>query len=229
MRILLVEDSLSLCEVLKTVLQKEKYEVQIANDGESGLELAMSDIFDLIILDVMMPKKNGFDVMKTLRKNRVMTPVIILTALTQEYNKVKGLDMGADDYLPKPFSTAELLARIRALLRRKTDATPDNIITYGNVCLNLSTYQLYNQNQQKSVKLSQKEFDIIRYFFERPRHVAEKELIIHKVWGLENDFESNSLEVFVSFLRKKLAYIDADFAINSVRGVGYQLGSKKQD
>lgn len=229
MRILLVEDSLSLCEVLKTVLQKEKYEVQIANDGESGLELAMSDIFDLIILDVMMPKKNGFDVLKTLRKNRVMTPVIILTALTQEYNKVKGLDMGADDYLPKPFSTAELLARIRALLRRKTDATPDNIITYGNVCLNLSTYQLYNQNQQKSVKLSQKEFDIIRYFFERPRHVAEKELIIHKVWGLENDFESNSLEMFVSFLRKKLAYIDADFAINSVRGVGYQLGSKKQD
>ncbi len=229
MRILLVEDSLSLCEVLKTVLQKEKYEVQIANDGESGLELAMSDIFDLIILDVMMPKKNGFDVLKTLRKNRVMTPVIILTALTQEYNKVKGLDMGADDYLPKPFSTAELLARMRALLRRKTDATPDNIITYGNVCLNLSTYQLYNQNQQKSVKLSQKEFDIIRYFFERPRHVAEKELIIHKVWGLENDFESNSLEVFVSFLRKKLAYIDADFAINSVRGVGYQLGSKKQD
>lgn len=229
MRILLVEDSLSLCEVLKTVLQKEKYEVQIANDGESGLELAMSDIFDLIILDVMMPKKNGFDVLKTLRKNRVMTPVIILTALTQEYNKVKGLDMGADDYLPKPFSTAELLARIRALLRRKTDATPDNIITYGNVCLNLSTYQLYNQNQQKSVKLSQKEFDIIRYFFERPRHVAEKELIIHKVWVLENDFESNSLEVFVSFLRKKLAYIDADFAINSVRGVGYQLGSKKQD
>ena len=220
---------MSLCEVLKTVLQKEKYEVQIANDGESGLELAMSDIFDLIILDVMMPKKNGFDVLKTLRKNRVMTPVIILTALTQEYNKVKGLDMGADDYLPKPFSTAELLARIRALLRRKTDATPDNIITYGNVCLNLSTYQLYNQNQQKSVKLSQKEFDIIRYFFERPRHVAEKELIIHKVWGLENDFESNSLEVFVSFLRKKLAYIDADFAINSVRGVGYQLGSKKQD
>ena len=121
---LLVEDSLSLCEVLKTVLQKEKYEVQIANDGESGLELAMSDIFDLIILDVMMPKKNGFDVLKTLRKNRVMTPVIILTALTQEYNKVKGLDMGADDYLPKPFSTAELLARIRALLRRKTTRRP---------------------------------------------------------------------------------------------------------
>ncbi|MDE5990069.1 MAG: response regulator, partial [Clostridia bacterium] len=184
---MLVEDSLSLCEVLKTVLQKEKYEVQIANDGDSGLELALSNIFDLIILDVMMPKKNGFEVLKEMRKNRVMTPVIILTALAQESNKVKGLDMGADDYLPKPFSTAELLARIRALLRRKTDATPDNIITFGNVCLNLSTYQLYNQNEEKSVKLSQREFDIIRYFFERPRHVAEKDLIIHKVWGFENE------------------------------------------
>lgn len=229
MRILLVEDSMSLCDVLKTVLQKEKYEVQIANDGESGLNYALADIYDLIILDVMMPKKNGFDVLTELRKQRITTPIIMLTALTQEYNKVKGLDLGADDYLPKPFSTAELLARIRALLRRKTDATPDNIITFGNVSLNLSTFQLYNQSQQKSVKLSQKEFDIIRYFFERPRHVAEKESLINKVWGLENDFESNSLEGFISFLRKKLNYIDADFAISSVRGVGYQLMPKNQD
>lgn len=229
MRILLVEDSLSLCEVLKTILHKEKYEVQIANDGDSGLELALTNIFDLIILDVMMPKKNGFDVLKGLRRNRIKTPVIILTALSQEYNKVKGLDMGADDYLPKPFSTAELLARVRALLRRKTDATLDNVITYENVCLNLSTYQLYNENKEKCVKLSQKEFDIIRYFFERPRYVAEKELIIHKVWGFEDNFESNSLEVFVSFLRKKLSYIDASFTINVVRGVGYQLGPKKQN
>lgn len=220
---------MSLCEALKTVLQKEKYEVQIAGDGESGLSLALSNIFDLIILDVMMPKKNGFEVLKEIRQNRVATPVIMLTALSQEYNKVKGLDLGADDYLPKPFSTAELLARIRALLRRRTDATPDNIMSFGNARLNLSTYQLYNEDGQKSVKLSQKEFDIIRYFFERPKHVAEKEMLINKVWGFENEFESNSLEVFISFLRKKLNYIDADFAINSVRGVGYQLVAKKQD
>lgn len=226
MRILLVEDSLSLCEALSTVLQNEKYEVQVANDGEAGLQLAVSNIFDLVILDVMMPKKNGFEVLSEMRNRKISTPVIMLTALSQEYNKVKGLDLGADDYLPKPFSTAELLARIRALLRRKSDATPDNIITYGNVGLNLSTLQLSNQNENKSVKLSQKEFDIMRYFFERPRHVAEKEPLINKVWGFDNDFESNSLEVFISFLRKKLSYVNADFAINSVRGVGYQLTSK---
>lgn len=150
----------------------------------------------------------------------------MLTALSQEYNKVKGLDLGADDYLPKPFSTAELLARIRALLRRKTDATPDNLITYENISLSLSTLQLINKNENKSVKLSQKEFDIMRYFFERPRHVAEKEPLINKVWGFDNDFESNSLEVFISFLRKKLNYVNAAFTINSIRGVGYQLAAK---
>lgn len=224
MRILLVEDSASLCDALTTVLQKEKYEVQVASDGQQGLDLALANIFDLIILDVMMPKKNGFEVLTELRKQRITTPVIMLTALSQEYNKVKGLDLGADDYLPKPFSTAELLARIRALLRRKSDATPDNIMTYGNVSLNLSTYQL--STDEKSVKLSQKEYDIIRYFFERPRHVAEKEPLINKVWGLDNEFESNSLEVFISFLRKKLTFINADFNISSVRGVGYQLSSK---
>ena len=226
MRILLIEDSMSLCDALSTVLQKEKYEVQVANDGEAGYQLAMLNIFDLIILDVMMPKKNGFEVLRDLRDNRINTPVIMLTALSQEYNKVKGLDLGADDYLPKPFSTAELLARIRALLRRKTDATPDNLITYGNVSLNLSTLQLVNQSENKSVKLSQKEFDIMRYFFERPKHVAEKEPLINKVWGFNNDFESNSLEVFISFLRKKLNYVDANFTINSIRGVGYQIAMK---
>ena len=151
----------------------------------------------------------------------------MLTALSQEYNKIKGLELGADDYLPKPFSTAELLARIRALFRRKVDISPDNIMTCGNICLNLSNLQIYNtQNEEKSVKLSQKEFDILRFFFEKPRHVAEKENLINKVWGLDTEFESNSLEVFISFLRKKLLYVDANFAIVSVRGVGYQLSMK---
>lgn len=227
MRILLIEDSMSLCEALYTVLQKEGYEVKIANDGESGLDCAMTNIYDLIILDVMMPKKNGFEVLSEMRAKGLGTPVIMLTALSQEYNKIKGLDLGADDYLPKPFSTAELLARIRALFRRKVDISPDNIMTCGNICLNLSNLQIYNtQNEEKSVKLSQKEFDILRFFFEKPRHVAEKENLINKVWGLDTEFESNSLEVFISFLRKKLLYVDANFAIVSVRGVGYQLSMK---
>ncbi|MGN0797155.1 MAG: response regulator transcription factor [Christensenellales bacterium] len=225
MRILLVEDSISLCEVLTEVLQKEKYEVQCAYDGEEGLNLAVSDIFDLIILDVMMPKKNGFDVLKELRAKKIYTPVIMLTALSQESNKVQGLDLGADDYLSKPFSTSELLARIRAILRRRGDVTIENTLSYQGVVLNLSSYQLIRGT--KSVKLSQKECDIMRYFMEKPRYVAEKEALINKVWGFDNTFESNSLEVFISFLRKKLSFIDAPFVINSIRGVGYQLGDKQ--
>lgn len=225
MRILLVEDSISLCEVLSEVLQKEKYEVQCAYDGEEGLNLAVSDIFDLIILDVMMPKKNGFEVLKELRAKKISTPVIMLTALSQESNKVQGLDLGADDYLSKPFSTSELLARIRAILRRRGDVTVENTLSYQGVVLNLSSYQLIRGT--KSVKLSQKECDIMRYFMERPRYVAEKEALINKVWGFDNTFESNSLEVFISFLRKKLSFIDAPFVINAIRGVGYQLGDKQ--
>ncbi|MEG1395071.1 MAG: response regulator transcription factor [Clostridia bacterium] len=224
MRILLVEDSVSLCDVLTTMLQREKYEVQCAYDGEEGLEYANSNIFDLILLDIMMPKKNGYEVLKELRAKGNVTPVIMLTALSQETNKVQGLDMGADDYLAKPFSTPELLARIRAVLRRHGEISIENTIEHQGVVLNLSSYQLcYNG---KDIKLSQKECDIMRYFLERPRYVAEKEGLINKVWGFDNTFESNSLEVFISFLRKKLNFIDAPFTINSIRGVGYQLGSK---
>lgn len=225
MRILLIEDSVSLCEVLTNVLEREKYEVQCAYDGEEGLSYAMTDIYDLILLDVMMPKKNGFDVLKELRAKRKTVPVIMLTALSQESNKVQGLDLGADDYLAKPFSTPELLARIRAILRRRGEINADNTISYQGLTLNLSDYQL--SYGDKSVKLSQKECDIMRYFLERPRYVAEKEGLINKVWGLDNTFESNSLEVFVSFLRKKLNFIGSQITINSIRGVGYQLGVKQ--
>lgn len=225
MRILLVEDSRSLCDVLTTVLSREKYEVQCAYDGDEGLEYALTDVYDLIILDVMMPKRDGFEVLREIRKQRITTPVIMLTALAQESNKVQGLDMGADDYLAKPFSTPELLARIRALLRRRAEIHADNTVSYQDITLNLSNYEL--SCGEKSVRLSQKECDIMRYFLERPRYVAEKEALINKVWGLDNAFESNSLEVFISFLRKKLAFVGSEITIHAVRGVGYQLGPKQ--
>ena len=221
MRLLLVEDSVSLSDSLKTILEKENYEVQCVYDGEEGLMYAQSGIYDLIILDVMMPKKNGFEVLQELRNKKITTPIIMLTALSQELNKVQGLDLGADDYLPKPFSTLELLARIRALLRRRGDVLTDNTMSYGNVSLNLSSYTI--SNGDKSVKLSNKECEIIRYLFEKPKFVAEKDALVNKVWGFENDFESNSLEVFMSFVRKKLTFINANFSIQSIRGVGYQL------
>ena len=221
MRLLLVEDSVSLSDSLKTILEKENYEVQCVYDGEEGLMYAQSGIYDLIILNVMMPKKNGFEVLQELRNKKITTPIIMLTALSQELNKVQGLDLGADDYLPKPFSTLELLARIRALLRRRGDVLTDNTMSYGNVSLNLSSYTI--SNGDKSVKLSNKECEIIRYLFEKPKFVAEKDALVNKVWGFENDFESNSLEVFMSFVRKKLTFINANFSIQSIRGVGYQL------
>ena len=175
----------------------------------------------------MMPKKNGFEVLKELRKEKVTTPIIMLTALSQELNKVQGLDMGADDYLAKPFSTPELLARIRALLRRRGgEFSADNSLTFGNATLDVGAYMLVCKD--KSVKLSNKECEILRYLFENPKRVVDKDSLINKVWGLDNDFESNSLEVFISFVRKKIAFVGADFTIQSIRGVGYELQLKEE-
>jgi len=226
MRILLIEDSISLCEVLTAVLEKEKFKVTCVHDGEDGLAYGLTGVYDCIILDVMMPKKNGFEVLKELRRAKVSTPIIMLTALSQELNKVQGLDMGADDYLPKPFSTPELLARIRALLRRRSgEYSADNSLAFGNATLDTAAYTICVGD--KSVKLSNKECEILRYLFENPKRVVEKDALINKVWGLDNDFESNSLEVFISFVRKKVAFIGANFSIQSIRGVGYQLQLKE--
>ena len=226
MRILLVEDSVSLCDALTVVLQKEKFSVTCVHDGEEGVAYGLTGVYDCIILDVMMPKKNGFEVLAELRKAKITTPIIMLTALSQEMNKVQGLDMGADDYLPKPFSTLELLARIRALLRRRGgEFTADNSLSFGNATLDIAAYTL--MCGEKSIKLSNKECEILRYLFENPKRVVEKDALINKVWGLDNDFESNSLEVFISFVRKKIAFVNANFTIQSIRGVGYELQLKE--
>lgn len=225
MRILLVEDSLSLSDALKTVLQKEKYEVEAAFDGEMGLSMALENIFDLIILDVLMPKKNGFEVLSEIRKQGLSVPILMLTALSQEKDKIKGLDTGADDYLAKPFSIPELLARVRALTRRKGEIIENNELVFMETKLSLTNHTLYYKD--KSVKLSVKEFNIMHYFFTNPKMVAEKEKMIYKVWGFENDFESNNLEVYISFLRRKLNFLNTPFQINSIRGIGYQLLPKQ--
>lgn len=224
MRVLLIEDSKSLSQALVAVLKKEKYEVENVYDGESGLEFGLSNVFDIILLDVMLPEMSGFDVLKKLRQNKITTPIIMLTALSDEANKVHGLDCGADDYIAKPFSIPELLARIRALTRRKSD-TYQGFISHNGVNLDLNTYKL--EYEDKSVKLSVKEFEILKYLFEKGNAIADKENLIAKVWGFDSEFESNTLEVFISFLRKKLTFLNAPFTINAIRGVGYQLEDKK--
>lgn len=227
MRILLVEDSVSLTDALESVLKREKYTVEVAHDGEDGVAYAETGVYDVILMDVMMPRKNGIEAVKELRAKKISTPIIMLTALGEESDKITGLDCGADDYITKPFSMSELLARIRAVTRRKGEIITDDGLSYNGVTLNLYTYMLTSGD--KSIKLSKKEAEIIKYFFEKPTFVAQRDQLINKVWGFDSEFESNNLEVFISFLRKKLKFLNAPFSIAPIRGVGYRLNDTGEE
>lgn len=221
MRILVVEDEIRLAEAISQILKTHKYDVDVFHEGQSGLDYALTGIYDLIILDIMLPKLNGFDILKKCRQDKIQTPVLFLTAKDEISDKVRGLDLGADDYLTKPFATEELLARIRALLRRHGDVTNDSL-HYHDAELNLSTYEL--SCGAKSVKLGLKEFNILNYLFSHGNQIVTKELLIEKVWGFDADVEYNNVEVYISFLRKKLSFVKSNVIIRTVRGVGYCLG-----
>ncbi len=221
MRILIVEDEQRLAEALAQILSKNKYTADISTDGESGLDNALSGIYDAIILDVMLPKVSGFDILRTLRAERITTPIMLLTAKDEIADKVTGLDLGADDYLTKPFSTEELLARLRALIRRKSDAVCENTLFFSDLSLNLDTFELLCKD--RSVKLGLKEFDIMKLLLSYGSRIISKEMLIEKVWGYDSEAEYNNVEVYISFLRKKLAHIKSNVCIKTVRGVGYSL------
>ena len=224
MRILLVEDEIALCEALTQIFHTNKYIVDTCNDGESGLDNALSGIYDMIVLDVMLPKMNGLEVLHEIRKNKLNTPVLLLTAKDTIPDKVKGLDVGADDYMTKPFSSDELLARIRSLYRRNANVIFENVLTWSDLTLNLSTYELFCG--QNSFKLGLKEFSMMELFLKNGSRILSKETLIVKIWGYESDAENNNVEVYVSFLRKKLAHMHSKVAIKTVRGVGYCLEEK---
>lgn len=221
MKVLLVEDEKQLAEALMQILKKNKYTVDAVYNGEDGLDYALTGIYDVIILDIMLPGLNGLEVLKSLRRENISTPVILLTAKGEVSDKVRGLDLGADDYLPKPFSTEELLARLRALTRRKGEVINDDILSFKDISLNLSTYILEGKNN--SVRLALKEVEILKYFLLRPERVVSKEDLIIKIWGYESDAENNNIEVYISFLRKKFQYIGTKVKISTIRGVGYKL------
>lgn len=224
MRILLVEDELHLAEALTQILKKNNFTVDSVYDGVSGLDNALSNIYDLIILDIMLPKLDGISILRNIRKEGIATPVILLTARGEISDKVIGLDSGADDYLAKPFATEELLARIRALSRRKGEIFPDNTLKFGNIELNPSTLKLSCEN--KDVKLILKESELLELLILRKNAIASKELIIEKLWGFDAEVEHNHVEVYISFLRKKLAFLESEVTINTIRGVGYVLEVK---
>ena len=222
MRILVVEDELHLAEALSHILKKNNYTVDVANDGEAGLDNALSGIYDVIVLDIMLPKMDGITVLETLRGEGFDTPVILLTAKGDISDKVRGLDSGADDYLAKPFNTEELLARIRALGRRRGEIVANtNMISYGDITLNTSTLKLTNGANEISLTL--KESELLEFLMLHKEMVCSKEQIIEKLWGFESDAEANHVEVYVSFLRKKLAFVQSKATISTVRGVGYAL------
>ena len=224
MRILVVEDEIRLAEALGQIIKERKYNVDVVNDGESGYDYAMSDIYDVIVLDIMLPKMNGFEVVREMRRNKNSTPVILLTARDEVSDKVKGLDCGADDYLTKPFAPEELIARIRALSRRQGEIFLNELV-FSDIELNLSTYVL--QCKYKSVRLGLKEFEVMRMLLSNRNSIVPKEDILLKVWGTESDAEDNNVEVYISFLRKKLSYLDSAVTISTVRKVGYYLDVKK--
>ncbi|MDU2158273.1 response regulator transcription factor [Clostridium sp.] len=221
MKLLLVEDERELSEALFQILANNKYSVDAVYDGEDGLDYALTGVYDVIVLDIMLPKLNGLSLLKQLRKSGISTPVIMLTAKSQIEDRVLGLDLGADDYLTKPFATEELLARLRSITRRKGNVVNDNILTYGDISLNLDTYDLDVNNE--NIRLTLKEFEIIKYFMERPKCVVSKDDLITKLWGFDSEVEYNNIEVYISFIRKKLTYLKSNVSIVTIRGVGYRM------
>ncbi|HEX2947098.1 MAG TPA: response regulator transcription factor [Clostridia bacterium] len=226
MRILIIEDETYLAEALIHILRKNNYSADAANDGTTGLDNALTGIYDLILLDIMLPGMDGITVLKNIRKEGISTPVILLTAKGEVSDKVAGLDSGADDYLAKPFATEELLARIRAASRRKGEVIPDNTIKFGDIELNTGSLKL--TKGPKEIKLILKESELLELLMTRKNAVTSKELVIEKLWGFDSDAEHNNVEVYISFLRKKLAYLDSTVSIGTVRGVGYVLEVRQQ-
>ncbi|MCI3921175.1 response regulator transcription factor [Paenibacillus sp. TRM 82003] len=221
MRILIVEDEVHLAEALAQIVKKHHYSVDVVHDGRAGLDNALSGIYDLLLLDVMLPGMDGFSVLRELRKEGVSTPVILLTAKGETSDKVTGLDIGADDYIAKPFVTDELLARIRAALRRKGEALQEETLRFGDIELNPSTLKLSAGG--KEIKLILKESELLELLLLRKTAVTSKEQMIEKLWGFDSEAENNNVEVYISFLRKKLTFLQSAVRITTIRGVGYVL------
>lgn len=223
MKILLIDDERQFVDALSVILKQNKYSVDLAYNGIDGLDLALSGIYDLIILDVMMPKMDGFTLLKELRNNRIDTPVLVLSAKTETADKIDGLNLGADDYLTKPFNSQELLARIRALLRRKEVFT-GNILSFNDISLDRDSYELVCG--ENKISLGKKEYQILEMLLLSQGKSVDKEKIIEKIWGYDTDAEYNTVEVYISFLRKKFQAVLARTEIRSIRGLGYTLEAK---
>ncbi|MBR3737290.1 MAG: response regulator transcription factor [Eubacterium sp.] len=223
MRILVVEDEYKLADLISSRLKKEKYEVDVSLDGEDGLYNAESGIYDLIILDVMLPKMNGFEILSEIREEGITSKVIMLTAKSMLEDKLTGLNGGANDYLTKPFHMDELIARVNIQLRKDEKNVKKDYIEYGDLQLNISSSSLFCSATGESINVINKEFQLLEYFMNNPERILTKEQIYDKVWGYENESESNNLEAYLSFIRRKLKALESAVNIKAVRGMGYRM------
>ena len=220
MKILIVEDERQLSDVLAALLKQNQHEVDAVYNGIDGEDYALTGVYDAIILDIMLPGKNGIEVLRSLRDRGNSTPVLLLTAKSETEDKVKGLDCGADDYLTKPFASGELLARLRAITRRGVEYIGDELRA-GNTTLDKNTREL--NGSKGVVKLAAKEFQIMDMLLSNKHQIIPKERFVEKIWGFDNETEYNTIEVYISFVRKKLVASGSDLQIKAVRNVGYCL------
>lgn len=220
MRILIVEDERSLSDVLAELLKKQNYTIDAVYDGQEGLYYGLTSIYDLILIDIMLPKMNGVEVLKQLRQHNIPTPIIMLTAKSEVEDKINGLDHGADDYITKPFETRELLARIRSATRRKEVYKADELTFFDLI---IDKNMLKANTDKAEVKLSLKEFQILELLIVNQKQIVTKEQLAEKIWGYDFDGEYNSVEVYISFVRKKLKFIHSKVNIKAARGLGYHL------
>ena len=220
MRILIVEDEIALAAVLTEILRKNNYSVDAVHDGVDGLDYALSGVYDAILLDIMLPRMDGLQMLRKLRSNGDSTPVLLLTAKSEIEDKVKGLDVGADDYITKPFNTEELLARVRSAVRRK-DTFISEGKSFADITIDSNTLKI--STKEDEIKASLKEYQILEMMIANPDRIITKEQFVEKIWGYDFEGEYNSVEVYISFVRKKLSAIGSDVRIKAHRGIGYSL------
>lgn len=223
MRILIVEDEFNLADVIASRLRKENYAVDICCDGEEGLDNIMTNIYDLVILDVMLPKINGFEILKRIRKEQIKVKVIMLTAKTLLEDKLTGFNKGANDYVTKPFHIEELVARVNVQLANDIEEIVKDYIEVGDLRLNLKNNNLLCNTTNEEINIMCKEFLLLEYLMRNPDQILSKEKIYEKVWGFDSEAESNNLEAYLSFIRKKINIIGSKIKIKAIRGLGYKL------
>ena len=221
MNILIIEDEYSLADAVAESLNSEGFNTCIENNGEDGEDEALTDNYDLILLDVMLPKKNGFDILKSLRNMKINTPVIMLTAKSEIEDKLNGLEHGADDYVTKPFAMRELIARAKAVLKRAKNIEDTELLEYGDISLDVKNAMLRCGDNE--IQISGKELDLMELLLVNKNQVSTKENIIERIWGYESEAEYNNVEVYITFIRRKLKLINSKVKIKAVRGLGYKL------